>query len=104
MQHLLIYENFGYNKEMILSSRQNREIRVSIQSGRIASIDNQAGIRFPWVVGQPINRNIETWACNNGFTINGEDPCPEERIFGVKISDVPQGHEWRTIFPNKFRK
>ena len=48
------------------------------------------------------------WACNHGFKWregNGpdKDPYPEKRIFGVKVSDVPQGHEWRKIFPNKFR-
>jgi hypothetical protein len=104
MKHLKIYENFGNTKEMILVSRQKREIKVSIEGGRIISIDNQSGIRFPWEVGQSANRSIETWACNNGFTINGKDPCPEEKIFGVKTSQVPQGHEWRMLFPNKFRK
>lgn len=103
MKHILIYENYGQKKDMILTSRQGREIRVSVEGGRITSIDNQSGIRFPYVVGQPLNQGIKTWACNNGFKIDGEDPCPEKKIFGVRVSDVPQGHEWRTIFPNKFR-
>jgi len=50
-----------------------------------------------------MQRNVETWACNNNFYMDDRDTCPEEKIFGVKVSDVPQGHEWRTIFPNKFR-
>jgi hypothetical protein len=72
--------------------------------GRISRVDNlNSRIRFPFNVGQRINRNIETWACNNNFLIDGNDPCPEQKIFGVKVSDVPRGYEWRTIFPNKFR-
>lgn len=103
MRHLKIYENYGQQKEMILTSRQGREIKILVDAGRIASIDNQSGVRFPWSVGQPINQGIKIWACNNGFKINGEDPCPEEKIFGVRTKDVPMGHEWRMIFPNKFR-
>ena len=103
MKHILIYENYGNSKEMILTSRQNREIRIIIEGGRITSIDNQSGVRFPWQVGQPSNQGINTWACNNGFKIDGQDPCPEKKIFGVRTKDVPQGHEWRMIFPNKFR-
>jgi hypothetical protein len=103
MKHIKIYENYGQSKEMILTSRQNREIRISIEGGRITSIDNQSGVRFPWTVNQPINQGIKTWACNNGFKIDGQDPCPEKKIFGVRAKDVPMGHEWRTLFPNKFR-
>ena len=70
---------------------------------RISEIENKTGIRFPFVVGQPLNRNIEVWACNNNFLIDGQDTCPEKKIFGVRSSDVPQGHEWRHIFPHKFK-
>jgi hypothetical protein len=49
-------------------------------------------------------RSIETWACNNGFKIDGKDPCPEKKIFGIRAKDIPQGHELRMLFPNKFRK
>ena len=27
----------------------------------------------------------------------------KKKIFGVRSSDVPQGHEWRHIFPHKFK-
>ena len=27
----------------------------------------------------------------------------QKKIFGVRSSDVPQGHEWRHIFPHKFK-
>lgn len=105
MRHLTVYESWFGEKIVTLDSIRNRaRITLTVQGGRIESIDNPRGMRFPWSVGQAINRSLETWACNNGFTINGNDPCPEEKIFGVKTSDVPRGHEWRMIFPNKFRK
>ena len=67
-------------------------------------IDNQSGVNFPYTVGQSYNRSIESWAENNNFLFNGEDLEKKNRkIFGVKIEDVPQGHEWRHIFPGKFR-
>jgi hypothetical protein len=40
----------------------------------------------------------------NNRMVKQEDPCPEEKIFGVRTKDVPQGHEWRRIFPNKFKR
>lgn len=111
MNNILLFENFSREHLMVLTSRQGREIRVTTVGGRgtalggqIKDIDNKSGVGFPFSVGQTLTRNIETWACNHGFKIDGEDPCPEERIFGVKVSDVPQGHEWRLIYPNKFRK
>jgi hypothetical protein len=103
MKHLELYESFGNRKELIFKSRQGRVITVSLLGGRIDSIDNQAGVRFPFMKGQPYTRSIEVWACNNGFTINGEDTCPEKKVFGIKVSDIPQGHELRRLFPNKFR-
>jgi hypothetical protein len=43
-----------------------------------------------------------TWACNNGYLVNNKDVCPEKKIFGIKISDIPKGHELRHIYPHKF--
>jgi len=105
MKHITVYESWSREGTVELESTRNRaKITLTLQGSRIESIDNPRGMRFPWSVGQNINRSLETWACNNGFTINGEDPCPEEKIFGVKTSRVPKGHEWRMLFPNKFRK
>lgn len=74
--------------------------------GRITKIEkpNHVHVRFPFLVGQVLNRSVETWACNNNFYIDGKDTCPEEKIFGIRKSDIPQGHELRNLFPNKFRK
>lgn len=91
------------SEKIILTSRQGREILLEIKAGRIDSIENNSGVRFPFSVGQPYSMSIKSWAQNNNFKWNGEDIENEKRIFGVKIKDVPPGHEWRYMFPNKFR-
>ena len=102
MENLELYENY-HLKTVVFTSRQNRKIIVTVKASRIDSIDNQAGIRFPFSEGQTYNRSIETWACNNHFKIDGQDPCPDKKIFGIKTKDIPQGHELRKIYPGKFR-
>lgn len=107
MTHLQLYESYGEIK-YTLTSRQGRKLIFDAKYGKIENIDNQSGIRFPFSVGQSFNMSIKTWACNNGFTWQennspASDPCPEKKIFGVRAKDVPQGHEWRILFPNKFR-
>lgn len=103
MKHVQVYEAYSDSQEIKLTSRQGRDIIFSIKGGRIESIQNDAGIRFPYSVGQNYNMNMKTWACNNGFKWNGEDPCPEEKVFGIRKKDIPQGHELRMMFPHKFR-
>lgn len=97
--------NESLKKEIILTSKRNKlsTIKISIEGNRISNIENNANVRFPFEVGQIITRNLETWTCNNNFLLDGKDTCPEKKIFGVKVSDVPKGHEWRTIYKNKFR-
>jgi hypothetical protein len=104
MNHLEIYENYSDRQEIKLTSRQGRDILVAVQGGRIQSIQNDSGVNFPYSVGQSYNVGMKTWACNRGFKWNGEDPCPEEKIFGIRKKDIPQGHELRMIYPNKFKK
>lgn len=103
MKNLLLFESFG-QRQIILTSRQGREIRVNLQGYTIKDIVNNAQINFPFQPGQTWTRSVETWACNNKFLIDGEDPCPEEKIFGIRKKDIPQGHELRLLFPHKFRK
>jgi hypothetical protein len=73
--------------------------------GRITEIEipQHVHVNFPYSVGQIMNRGIETWACNNDFYIDGKDTCPEEKVFGIKKSDIPEGHELRMLYPHKFR-
>jgi len=103
MKKLLLFEGFANEKKMTLTSRQGRDIIITLLGGRIKDILNNAGVRFPFAVGQSYTRSIESWACHNGFKIDGEDPCPEEKIFGIRKKDIPRGHELRLLFPSKFR-
>jgi hypothetical protein len=104
MKNLMLFEAFHNEKVLVFgNTRTGKNITVTLKGGRIESIDNKAMVRFPFSVGQSYNRNIETWACNHGFTINDEDPCPEEKIFGIRKKDIPKGHELRLTFPGKFR-
>jgi hypothetical protein len=94
--------------EVKFVGKRNRTLAFNVyktRDGRITKIDMPRGlnIRFPYKVGQVMNRGVETWACKNGFYMDGKDTCPEEKIFGIKKSDVPQGHELRYLYPNKFR-
>lgn len=97
------YESYGV-QEIVLTSRHGREIKFIVKNGRFSQIDNQAGIKFPFSVGQIFTRSVETWAENNHFLWNGKDIEKDNRkIFGVRTKDVPMGHEWRLLFPGKFR-
>jgi hypothetical protein len=101
-----IEESVNNEREVVFVGKRNPSLKISVfktPDGRITKIDNKSHIRFPFNVGQVLNRNVETWACNNNFTMDGKDTCPEEKIFGIRKSDVPQGHEWRHIFPHKFK-
>jgi len=98
--------NEGYKRSVKLEHKNNPRLVITFDviGGRIQNIDKPDNIRFPYHEGEPYNRGVETWCCNNNYLMNGEDQCPEPKIFGVKISDVSQGHKWRYLFPNKFRK
>jgi hypothetical protein len=94
-----------YEREVVFTNKRNPRLVITIKKnpdGRITDIQNETGMRFPFSVGQILNRTAEVWACNNNFLMDGKDTCPEKKIFGVRSKDVPQGHEWRHIFPHKF--
>ena len=103
MRHLSIYESYSNDKSIKLTSKSNKNIEIKIKGGRISEVENNSGVRFPYSVGEYVNEGIKTWACNNGFKWNGEDPCPEKKVFGIKQKDIPQGHELRMMFPHKFK-
>jgi hypothetical protein len=97
--------NEAYVRKVELVSKRNNSLTITFDviGSRIQNIVNNANIRFPYVEGQPFNRDVETWCCNNNFLLDGKDTCPEEKIFGMRKKDIPQGHPLRTIYPNKFR-
>lgn len=93
-------------REVIFTKKVNPSFKFIVRTfpdGTIKEMDIPNGVRFPFSIGQVLNRNHETWACVNGYLVNGKDMCGEEKIFGIKVSDVPQGHEWRIIYPHKFK-
>ena len=105
MKHLKRFNESINLREVKFTNKRNPRLEIVVtktSDGRIQSIENETGIRFPFSVGQILNRTAEVWACNNNFLMDGKDTCPEKKIFGVRTKDVPLGHEWRHIFPNKF--
>lgn len=103
MRIIHIFENFRMSK-VTLTSKQNKNITFDVVDGKITNIVNNSGIRFPYNEGTFYNSGIKNWCCNNGFTIDGEDACGEKKVFGIRQKDIPQGHELRRLFPNKFKK
>lgn len=97
--------NESYERDVVFQHkhRKNVSIILKLEGSRIKEIQNETNFRFPYKIGQPYNMGLETWACNNQFTLDGRDTCPKKKIFGINVDDVPQGHEWRHIYPNKFR-
>lgn len=94
MKNLKTYESFGNETEIKFTHKRNQNLNFSVykdSEGRITRIED-CQIRFPFNVGQRISRNIEIWSCNNNFLIDGGDTCPEKKVFGIKVSDVPKGH------------
>ena len=108
MKHIKVFEEFGgKEKEVVFTGIRNPRLVIKVlksPDGRIIEIENETGIRFPFSVGQILNRNAEVWASNNNFLMDGKDMSPEEKVFGIRTKDIPQGHELRMMFPGKFRK
>lgn len=94
-------------KIVVFSKKVNPKVTITVKTypnGQITDIENEYEVRFPYSVGQVLNMGHRTWACSNGYMVNNEDPCGEKKIFGMRASDIPQGHELRTLYPHKFRK
>lgn len=110
MKYLENFNNYPNDKneiELIFKNNRNPRLTFTVYkdrySGRITRIDNEQNIRFPFSVGQMLNRNIETWSSNNNYTINDKDYSPKKKIFGIPVEQIPQGHELRRLYPNKFK-
>lgn len=106
MKHIKIFEEFR-EKVVTFTNKRNPRLVIKVTKtpdGRITDIDNPNGIRFCFSVGQLFNRTAEIWASNNNYLMDGQDMTPEEKIMGIKVSDIPPGHELRRLYPHKFRK
>jgi hypothetical protein len=100
-----INENSG-KRTVKLKNKNNASLIITFDviGGIIKNITKDDNIRFPYKEGQPYNRGMETWCCNNNYYMDGKDTCPEKKVFGMRTKDIPQGHELRYLFPNKFKK
>lgn len=106
-RYIALFEDYRRAEEILLTSRQGKKILILVQHGKIERIENESGIYFPYVENQPFQTPfVKNWACRNGFKWNGESACDpgEEKIFGIKKKFIPKGHEWRQIWPGKFKK
>ena len=93
-------------KEVIFKNKRNPMLEVSVMvspGGRITEIVNSRKVSFPFVIGQVLNMNHQVWACNNSYLVNGKDVCAEKKVMEIRVSDIPQGHPLRQIYPGKFK-
>lgn len=62
-------------------------------NGQIVDIENPRNIRFPYQVGQVMDRGHETWAHVNGYEISKDGfnykGGPEKKKFGIPVSMLP---------------
>jgi hypothetical protein len=101
------FEQYNNGDTYVYTHNRNPRLEVTINviNGRISEIENKNNIRFPYKVGQMFSRNIEVWASNNGYSINGKDmSVKNDKIFGIKKKDIPKGHHLRALYPGKFNE
>ena len=100
-----INENSG-KRTVKLKNKNNASLIITFDviGGIIKNITKDDNIRFTYQEGQPYNVGMETWCSNNKYYMNNKDTCPEKKVFGMRTKDIPQGHELRYLFPNKFKK
>ena len=103
MQYFKTYEALNDVIRFVSKKNPNLKVVIKTANGRISEIENPNRLRFPYVIGQPISRNLETWACNNDFFMNDNDTCPEEKVFGIRKSQIPKDHPIRLMYPSKFK-
>lgn len=106
MQFVKSFERHSNPSELVFTLKNRPSITITIKltpDHRIETIDNPHNMRFPYKVGQLLQRGYEIWACHNNYLVNGESTCPEEKIFGIKKSDIPKEHPLRLMYPSKFK-
>lgn len=90
MQHIKSFNEMAMpEREIIFTHKRNPHFEIIVKKtpdGIITNIENNSQIRFPFLVGQILNRTAEVWACNNNFLIDGKDTCPDKKIFGECLS------------------
>lgn len=92
-------------RTIVFKHKNNPSLNVTVKAYpnmQITEIENPRHVRFPFSVGQIMNMGHQTWACNNNYLVNDKDVCPEKKVMGIKVSDIPQGHPLRHLYPGKF--
>ena len=92
-------------RTIVFKHKNNPSLNITVKAYpnmQITEIENPRHVRFPFVVGQVLNMGHQTWACNNNYLVNDKDVCPEKKVMGIKVSDIPQGHPLRHLYPGKF--
>ena len=92
-------------RTIVFKHKNNPSLNVTVKAYpnmQITEIENPRNVRFPFVVGQVLNMGHQTWACNNSYLVNDKDVCPEKKVMGIKVSDIPHGHPLRHLYPGKF--
>lgn len=92
--------------EVVLRHTRNPNIVITLvkSMNRIIYIENKSNYRFPYRVGELINRGLETWASNNNFLIDDKDYSADKKVMGIRTKDIPMGHDLRMLYPSKFKK
>ena len=74
----------------------NPKVTITVEkhpNGQIVDIINPYRIRFPFEVGQVLNRGHETWAHVNGYEVSTDGHNfkggPEKKKFGIPVSMLP---------------
>ena len=66
-------------RKKVFTMKRNPSVSIHVfldPSGKILEIENKNQQHFPFEVGQLLQRNVETWAANQGWLIDGKDVGP----------------------------
>ena len=82
--------------KVIFRKTVNPRVTITVEkypNGQIVDVINPFNIRFPYVIGQVLDRGHETWAHVNGYEISKDGfnykGGPEKKKFGIPVSMLP---------------
>lgn len=84
--HVKRYEGFSEPSVVTLTHRKGgvSPIYIHLAEGdMVAKVVNRTGLELPFRKGSRLKWDrLSTWSCDNGFLVDGADPCPRgERGF-----------------------
>lgn len=82
--------------KIIFRKTVNPRVTITVEkypNGQIVDIINPFNVRFPFEIGQVLNRGYETWAHTAGYeySMDGHNykGGPEKKKFGIPVSMLP---------------